>query len=77
MSYGEMAAYIGRPSAARAVGSANGVNPIAIVVPCHRLIGADTTLTGYASGLSRKGWLLKHEGFEGFIARSQNEAMRH
>lgn len=66
MTYGEMAEHLGNPAASRAVGSANGANPIAIVIPCHRLIGADTTLTGYASGLHRKSWLLKHEGFENF-----------
>jgi methylated-DNA-[protein]-cysteine S-methyltransferase len=61
MSYGELAAKIGRPSASRAVGSANGSNPVAIVVPCHRVIGANGTLTGYGGGLSRKRWLLDHE----------------
>ncbi len=61
-SYGEIAAKLGRPGASRAVGRANGLNPIAIVVPCHRVIGADGTLTGYASGLQRKEWLLRHEG---------------
>lgn len=60
-SYGELAARIGRPSASRAVGAANGSNPIGIVVPCHRVIGASGTLTGYAGGLSRKRWLLDHE----------------
>jgi methylated-DNA-[protein]-cysteine S-methyltransferase len=52
---------MGRPRAARAVGGANGRNPLAIVVPCHRVIGAAGTLTGYASGLERKAWLLDHE----------------
>ena len=47
---------------ARAVGSANGANPVGIVVPCHRVIGADGSLTGYAGGLERKRWLLAHEG---------------
>ncbi len=60
-SYGQLAAAIGRPGAGRAVGLANGTNPIAIVVPCHRVIGADGTLTGYAGGLWRKRWLLSHE----------------
>lgn len=59
--YGELAARLGRPSAARAVGAANGKNPIAIVVPCHRVIGKDGTLTGYAGGLAIKQWLLAHE----------------
>lgn len=60
-TYGEIAAAIGRPDAARAVGAANGQNPIAIVVPCHRVIGRDGTLTGYAGGLERKSYLLAHE----------------
>jgi methylated-DNA-[protein]-cysteine S-methyltransferase len=57
-----LAAAIGRPGASRAVGLANGSNPIAIVVPCHRVIGADGGLTGYGGGLQRKKWLLEHEG---------------
>jgi methylated-DNA-[protein]-cysteine S-methyltransferase len=61
-SYGEMAQAIGKPKACRAVGLANGANPIAIIVPCHRVIGANATLTGYGGGLDRKQWLLKHEG---------------
>ena len=60
-SYGEQARLLGRPSAVRAVARANGDNPIAIVVPCHRVIGADGTLTGYGGGLWRKRWLLHHE----------------
>jgi len=64
ISYGTLAAQLGRPNAARAVGMTNGLNPIAIVVPCHRLIGAHARLTGYAGGLERKCWLLQHEGFE-------------
>ena len=60
-SYAALAACIGRPSAARAVGAANGANPIAIIVPCHRVIGADAALTGYGGGLARKRWLLAHE----------------
>ncbi len=59
--YGALAARIGRPGAARAVGLANGLNPIGIVVPCHRVIGASGALTGYAGGLERKRWLLAHE----------------
>jgi methylated-DNA-[protein]-cysteine S-methyltransferase len=62
LSYGELAAKIGAPTACRAVGLANGRNPIGIVVPCHRVIGADGTLTGYGGGLERKRWLLEHEG---------------
>lgn len=61
MSYGELATRIGRPGAPRAVGLANGANPISIVVPCHRVIGADGSLTGYDSGIERKRWLLAHE----------------
>ncbi|HEY2733157.1 MAG TPA: methylated-DNA--[protein]-cysteine S-methyltransferase [Polyangiales bacterium] len=61
-SYGELAKQIGRPAAVRAVGLANGANPIGLVVPCHRVIGADRSLTGYAGGLARKRWLLAHEG---------------
>ncbi|MGO9134724.1 MAG: methylated-DNA--[protein]-cysteine S-methyltransferase [Methylovirgula sp.] len=62
LSYGALAAKIGRPKAVRAVGLANGANPIAIVVPCHRVIGADHALTGFGGGLDRKRWLLSHEG---------------
>ena len=61
-SYGRLASHIGRPSAVRAVGLANGANPIGVVVPCHRVIGANGSLTGYGGGLDRKEWLLKHEG---------------
>ncbi len=60
-TYGAIAAALGVPGAARAVGRANGQNPIAIVVPCHRVIGARGDLTGYAGGLDRKRWLLEHE----------------
>lgn len=60
-SYATIARSIGRPTATRAVGRANGRNPISIVVPCHRVIGADGTLTGYGGGLQRKRWLLEHE----------------
>ena len=60
-SYAELAGRVGHPGSARAVGAANGRNPIAIVVPCHRVIGADGTLTGYGGGLDRKLWLLEHE----------------
>ncbi|RAH98224.1 methylated-DNA--[protein]-cysteine S-methyltransferase [Acuticoccus sediminis] len=62
MSYGELAAKIGQTKAVRAVGLANGANPIAIIVPCHRVIGANYSLTGYGGGLERKRWLLAHEG---------------
>jgi methylated-DNA-[protein]-cysteine S-methyltransferase len=64
LSYGEMAARLGKPTAYRAVGLTNALNPVAIVVPCHRLVGANGTLTGYAGGLERKRWLLQHEGVD-------------
>jgi len=60
-SYGQLARAIGRPAASRAVGAANGKNPLAIIVPCHRVIGANGTLTGYGGGLPAKKWLLQHE----------------
>ncbi|MBJ7354427.1 MAG: methylated-DNA--[protein]-cysteine S-methyltransferase [Thermoleophilaceae bacterium] len=60
-SYGEIAVAVGRPRAARAVGMANNRNPIAVIVPCHRVIGAGGALVGYAGGLERKTWLLAHE----------------
>ena len=60
-SYGQLAQRLGSPKAVRAVGGANGANPIGIVVPCHRVIGANGTLTGYGGGLERKQWLLAHE----------------
>ncbi len=62
ISYGELAAKIAKPTAYRAVGLANSLNPVAIALPCHRVIGANATLTGYAGGLERKRWLLNHEG---------------
>jgi methylated-DNA-[protein]-cysteine S-methyltransferase len=62
VSYGALARQLGHPQSARAVGLANGANPIAIVVPCHRVIGADASLTGYGGGIDRKRWLLAHEG---------------
>lgn len=64
ISYGELAAKINKPTASRAVGLANSLNPIAIVLPCHRVIGANNLLTGYAGGLERKRWLLNHEKVE-------------
>jgi O-6-methylguanine DNA methyltransferase len=73
-SYGALAAGIGRPSAMRAVGLAVGSNPVAVIVPCHRVIGANHSLAGYAGGLSRKRWLLEHEGLElsgGRVRQSQ------
>jgi methylated-DNA-[protein]-cysteine S-methyltransferase len=61
-SYTDIARTIGAPAAVRAVGAANGANPIAVVVPCHRVIGSNGTLTGYGGGLRTKEWLLRHEG---------------
>ncbi len=69
-SYGDLARRIGRPSAVRAVGLANGANPVALVVPCHRVIGSTGKLTGYGGGLDRKSWLLSHE-----LPRSQGDAI--
>lgn len=63
-SYAQVARRLGRPKAVRAVGAANGRNPIGIVIPCHRVIGADGSLTGYGGGLPRKRWLLAHEKAE-------------
>lgn len=62
ISYRELAERIGRPAAVRAVGLANGANPVSIVLPCHRVIGSNRSLTGYGGGLWRKEWLLRHEG---------------
>ncbi|MBS7780372.1 methylated-DNA--[protein]-cysteine S-methyltransferase [Acidovorax sp. CCYZU-2555] len=61
LSYGDFAQRLGRPSASRAVGLANGANPISVVLPCHRVIGRNASLTGYGGGLQRKRWLLEHE----------------
>jgi methylated-DNA-[protein]-cysteine S-methyltransferase len=60
-SYGQQAKWVGRPAAVRAVGGANGRNPVAIVLPCHRVVGANGSLTGFGGGLERKIWLLEHE----------------
>ncbi len=65
-SYGDIARAIGNPKACRAVGLANGKNPVSIIVPCHRIIGSNGALTGYGGGLWRKEWLLKHENAAGF-----------
>jgi methylated-DNA-[protein]-cysteine S-methyltransferase len=70
-SYGQIADAVGRPKAARAVGMANNKNPIAVIVPCHRVIGAGGALVGYAGGLERKTWLLDHERAD---ARSANSS---
>ncbi len=61
-TYGQLAAHIGKPKAMRAAGHANSLNPAGIIVPCHRVIGANSSLTGYAGGIERKQWLLRHEG---------------
>lgn len=61
ISYGELARRVGNPAASRAVGAANGRNPIGLVIPCHRVIGANGSLTGYGGGLDTKAWLLRHE----------------
>jgi methylated-DNA-[protein]-cysteine S-methyltransferase len=73
LSYAALATRIGRPKAVRAVGLANGANPISIVVPCHRVIGTDGSLTGYGGGIERKRWLLNHEG----AAFRQHESAAH
>src|SRR5262245_53265961 len=62
VTYAQLARTLGRPAALRAVGGANARNPVAIVIPCHRMVGSDGSLTGYGGGLSRKRWLLDHEG---------------
>jgi O-6-methylguanine DNA methyltransferase len=62
LSYGALARQLGRPKSVRATGLANAANPVAIVIPCHRVIGSDGTLTGYGGGINRKRWLLAHEG---------------
>ena len=62
ITYAELARRIGKPAAIRAVGAANGANPIPVIVPCHRVIGSNGTLTGYGGGIERKQWLLAHEG---------------
>jgi methylated-DNA-[protein]-cysteine S-methyltransferase len=71
VSYGTLARRLQVPRAYRAVGLANGSNPISIVVPCHRVIGSDGTLTGYGGGLERKRWLLQHEGVAAFALEAQ------
>ena len=76
-TYAQLAAAIGRPTAVRAVGLANGANPIGIVVPCHRVIGANGSLTGFGGGLDRKRWLLRHEGaaFDDAIGARETKAV--
>jgi methylated-DNA-[protein]-cysteine S-methyltransferase len=72
LSYGQLAAKIGQPAAVRAVGAANGANPTPIVVPCHRVIGANASLTGFGGGLERKRWLLAHERMHATRAAPHN-----
>jgi len=67
ISYMDLAKRLGDPKVIRAAGTANGKNPIAIIIPCHRVIGADGSLTGYAGGLKRKQWLLEHESSQGSL----------
>jgi methylated-DNA-[protein]-cysteine S-methyltransferase len=74
-SYGQLAKRIGNSNASRAVGLANGRNPIAVIVPCHRVIGADGSLTGFGGGLPRKQWLLSHEGLPGTQALALDAAL--
>lgn len=74
VSYAKIAERIGQPAAVRAVGLANGSNPVGIVVPCHRVIGSNGSLTGYGGGMERKRWLLTHESASG--ATGEAKAMR-
>ena len=76
VSYAQLAGQIGRPSAVRAVGLANGSNPIGIVVPCHRVIGSNGSLTGYGGGLKRKQWLLEHERKQSSSSEFQTSLFR-
>lgn len=75
LSYGALAARIGQATASRAVGLANGANPVAIVVPCHRVVGADGRLTGFGGGLERKRWLLEHEARHAGLFAPRREAV--
>jgi methylated-DNA-[protein]-cysteine S-methyltransferase len=72
ISYAQLAERIGRPTAVRAVGLANGSNPVGVVVPCHRVIGSDGSLTGYAGGIERKRWLLEHEQRANHVLRGNS-----
>jgi O-6-methylguanine DNA methyltransferase len=73
--YGQLAASLGVPNASRAVGAANGSNPISLFVPCHRVIAADGSLHGYGGGLERKQWLLAHEGWHPRVTRQHGEQL--
>jgi methylated-DNA-[protein]-cysteine S-methyltransferase len=76
VSYRDIADMVNNRKAVRAVGAANGKNSIAIIVPCHRVIGADRTLTGYAGGLQRKAWLLEHEGIAFKSNREDHQSVK-
>ena len=75
ISYGELAMRVGNPKASRAVGAANGQNPISLVIPCHRVIGSDKSLTGYGGGLNVKEALLKHEGAAFKLAKQEEQSL--
>ncbi|MBN8730270.1 MAG: methylated-DNA--[protein]-cysteine S-methyltransferase [Acidobacteria bacterium] len=75
ITYSDLAIRIGNPAAVRAVGAANGANPIPIVVPCHRVIGADGSLTGFGGGLDTKRWLLRHEGAAGHREQAEQSEL--
>jgi methylated-DNA-[protein]-cysteine S-methyltransferase len=77
ISYAELAQQIGRPAAVRAVGLANGSNPVPVVVPCHRVIGSNGSLTGYGGGIERKRWLLEHEKCPGIASQKRFPAIFH
>jgi methylated-DNA-[protein]-cysteine S-methyltransferase len=76
-TYSRLAAEVGRPQAVRAVGAASARNPIALVIPCHRVVGADGSLVGYAGGVERKRWLLRHEGASLVMSARQAEPRGH
>jgi len=76
LSYAALAERIGRPTAVRAVGHANGANPISVIVPCHRVVGSDGSLTGYGGGIERKRWLLEHERRAGRPDAGETSARR-
>ena len=75
IAYRDLAIRIGNPTAVRAVGAANGANPIPIVVPCHRVIGADGSLTGFGGGIETKRWLLRHEGAMGHATAAEQNSL--
>jgi len=75
IAYRDLAIRIGNPAAVRAAGAANGANPLPIVIPCHRVIGADGSLTGFGGGIETKRWLLRHEGAAGHTERAEQGAL--